>query len=422
MAKRYVDNAQNRRLGRVGKLHGTHVLHQDGSVSLNTTHIPAEPTRTYVDNGQNSGFGRMGQPIGGTHVLHQDRSVFLNTPAQPTRTYVDNAQNRGLGRVGQPIGTHVLHQDGRVSLNTPAQPTRSYVDNAQNRGLGRVGQPIGTHVLHQDGRVSLNTPAQPTRSYVDNAQNRGLGRVGKPIGTHVLHRDGQVTIQPAAHIRPPTASPAGFVGSLFSGGGVTVGYTPHNNLQPTSLSHFEPNQSAVADPHPVPIIGGNGSTPLMGGGTNGYGHVNTVPSPPVGDVYGRANAALTSLDGYGNIPTPPDSSSVFSDITAPIPLAGDVYDNVSTPPDEGTQLLNGIPAALARDGYETVRTPQVSRDGYGEGSNAAVAGRSGDYIDKSRQLHSKSKQGAGELDAGSHRSSKKGDEQIHQRVLSLVVS
>ena len=57
----YVDNAYNRRLGRVGKPVGTHVVHSDGSVEVSQVTHPGE--RCYVDNAHNRHLGRVGKPI-----------------------------------------------------------------------------------------------------------------------------------------------------------------------------------------------------------------------------------------------------------------------------------------------------------------------------------------------------------------------
>ena len=158
----------------------------------------------YVNNAQNRKLGRVGQPKG-THVVHKDGTVTGGAP----RVYVNNHENRRIGRAGQPLGTHVVQQDGRggqkvcaatatnpenraepldiFHSNVPVtQGPRLYVNNAENRHIGRVGKPLGTHVVHNNGNV-----AQGPRFYVDNEMNRLIGRAGQPVGTHVLHR-GQV--------------------------------------------------------------------------------------------------------------------------------------------------------------------------------------------------------------------------------------
>ena len=62
----------------------------------------------YVDNAYNRKLGRVGLPKG-AHVVHKDGTVTRGAP----RAYVDNAENRHIGRAGQPLGTHVVHKDDR---------------------------------------------------------------------------------------------------------------------------------------------------------------------------------------------------------------------------------------------------------------------------------------------------------------------
>ena len=246
----YVDNAYNRRVGRVGKPLGTHVIHSSTasavhSESTRSTLQSSSSSQCYVDNAYNRRVGRVGKPLG-THVIHSSTSsgagavhvsgytradgtqVSGYTRSSPRsssgtssgatsagqRCYVDNAYNRRLGRVGKPLGTHVVHSNGDVTRtdvrSIPTEPVcapvcairgqvaravaspaartpvqRCYVDNAYNRKLGRVGKPLETQCSPRE------------RTYVDNAYNRRLGRVGKPVppknaesqemlGTHTL--------------------------------------------------------------------------------------------------------------------------------------------------------------------------------------------------------------------------------------------
>ena len=144
----------------------------------------------YVDNAANRRLGRVGKPLG-SHVVSSSRSYgsSYGSSAGSTsqRCYVDNSYNRQLGRVGKPLGTHVVSRSGEVSISAEPRSSEStsqrcYVDNAYNRQLGRVGKPLGTHV------VSTNGAASGQRCYVNNAYNRRLGRVGKPLGTHVVSK------------------------------------------------------------------------------------------------------------------------------------------------------------------------------------------------------------------------------------------
>ena len=213
----YVDNAYNRRVGRVGKPLGTHVIHSS-TTSAGSTRSTLQSgscaSSCYVDNAYNRRVGRVGKPLG-THVIHSSSGADSShtraaVSSGSQRCYVDNAYNRKLGRVGKPLGTHIVHSNGQVTRTddiptvqvcavqgrqvahaTVASPAarapvqRCYVDNAYNRRMGRVGKPLETQ----------RSPRE--RTYVDNAHNRHLGRVGKRVpsknaesqeilGTHTL--------------------------------------------------------------------------------------------------------------------------------------------------------------------------------------------------------------------------------------------
>ncbi len=197
--------------------------------------------RFYVDNALNRRLGRVGMPIG-THVhrrgdpipradlqvgAHVHRLIDPPPPAPSSRVHVDNPINRHLGRVGLPVGEHVhrrgdpipradhamnLHVGAHVHRHIdpppPAPSSRVHVDNPMNRHLGRVGLPVGEHVhrhgepipradqattqhvgTHVHRRIDPLPPAPSSRVHVDNAMNRHLGRVGLPVGEHV-HRHG----------------------------------------------------------------------------------------------------------------------------------------------------------------------------------------------------------------------------------------
>lgn len=150
----YVDNAMNRALGRVGKPYGSHVLHSDGSVTIDFCNYkpgtaPVQCDANKASLGYVSGY------------------------------YVDNSR---LGRVGQPYGTHLLHPTNCIHIKPPPRSASQgislggYVDNSLNRHLGRVGKPYGTHVLHNDGTQSVSS----TTGHVD---------MSKPEPHHVVDRD-----------------------------------------------------------------------------------------------------------------------------------------------------------------------------------------------------------------------------------------
>ena len=116
----YVDNAYNRRLGRVGEPLGSHPVHSASPSSSSGA--------TYVDNSYNRELGRVGEPLG-SHPVHS-----ASPSSSSGATYVDNACNRKLGRVGESLGS------------LPAS-AKCYVDNPHNKRLGRVGKLIPPRYL-----------------------------------------------------------------------------------------------------------------------------------------------------------------------------------------------------------------------------------------------------------------------------------
>lgn len=78
--------------------------------------------RVYVDNAQNRKLGRVGLPIGSVPSAGpkaespkrasspRQSSVPRYPPPPVPRVYADNAQNRKLGRVGRPIGEATAHK------------------------------------------------------------------------------------------------------------------------------------------------------------------------------------------------------------------------------------------------------------------------------------------------------------------------
>ncbi|XP_053377018.1 uncharacterized protein LOC123530105 isoform X2 [Mercenaria mercenaria] len=242
----YVDNAKNRKLGRVGMPKGS---------------MPE--SKGAAGGGDRSGSStRRGQAAGPSgHVASQEHVAEQNPKPG---TYKDNYNNRKLGRVGLPIGSMVVSKSkgpnqaaekdsspanvktehtskigrgemyegskrengtGRRNTSYHEQPAytdtvcgksnggtascqnlqfnespdktvrpKVYVDNAQNRRLGRVGMAYGDAVIYNSG-PSSPTVATKTKVYVDNPQNRRLGRVGLPIGTKVFSSMTQSVVQ-----------------------------------------------------------------------------------------------------------------------------------------------------------------------------------------------------------------------------------
>ncbi|KAK3090079.1 hypothetical protein FSP39_008984 [Pinctada imbricata] len=106
--------------------------------------------RYYVDNAYNRRIGRVGLPVG-SFVVSKNSSF-----GSSGKTYVDNAYNRALGRVGMPHGSMVVSRDGSVSYNSTGVD-KTYVDNAYNRSLGRVGMPHGSMVVSRESSAKTAT-------------------------------------------------------------------------------------------------------------------------------------------------------------------------------------------------------------------------------------------------------------------------
>ena len=75
--------------------------------------LKIEPYTTYADNPNNRKLDRVSKPIG-SHVLRNNGTVTITPGA--IWTYKDNYLNRMLGRVGKPYGSHVLRSDGSVTV------------------------------------------------------------------------------------------------------------------------------------------------------------------------------------------------------------------------------------------------------------------------------------------------------------------
>ena len=137
-----------------------------------------------MNNAENRRLGRVGEALGS--MPHSRSST--KTPA--TSVYVDNAPNRAAGRVGLPYGSGASASSIKTGSVTQAKAERKYVDNAYNRRLNRVGLPLGSAVQSSSKSASASTQApaaapqtKEKRKYVDNAINRRLNRVGMPLGS-----------------------------------------------------------------------------------------------------------------------------------------------------------------------------------------------------------------------------------------------
>ncbi|XP_064620718.1 probable serine/threonine-protein kinase roco5 [Lineus longissimus] len=186
--KTYVDNSYNRSLGRVGMEHGTAVVSRSSASGVSSGYSGSP--KTYVDNSYNRSLGRVGMEHGTAVVSRSSASGVSSGYSGSPKTYVDNSYNRSLGRVGMEHGTAVVSRSSAsgVSSGYSGSP-KTYVDNSYNRSLGRVGMEHGTAVASRSSSAAYGNGASP-KTYVDNALNRSLGRVGLPHGTAVLSEFG----------------------------------------------------------------------------------------------------------------------------------------------------------------------------------------------------------------------------------------
>ena len=206
----YVDNAMNRRLGRVGMPYGSCV--QSSSRGSSCSSSSSRRDGSYVDNAMNRSLGRVGMPYGSCVQSSSQGSSCSSTSSTRDGSYVDNAMNRSLGRVGMPYGSCVQSSSRGFSYSSlsssqasSATPQKVYADNPYNRRIGRAGKEFGSHVVSKISTSSASASSTTSSSssvsqktYVDNSLNRRLSRVGKPHGSHVQHSDGSVTITPAS--------------------------------------------------------------------------------------------------------------------------------------------------------------------------------------------------------------------------------
>lgn len=166
MGKTYVDNALNRRLGRVGKPLGS--MPQSSSVSDANVH---------VDNAQNRQPGRVGQPYGSAAASEArgppKKTNARSTNTSTTRVNVDNSDNRSLRGASQPLGMSRISEQSEHSADTHSRTSRS-------------SSTVPKEVLKSDDKSTRDT-----KVYVDNATNRRLGRVGLPHGTAVVSKEGR---------------------------------------------------------------------------------------------------------------------------------------------------------------------------------------------------------------------------------------
>lgn len=164
----------------LGQPVGTHNVIVHNNAPGTATHSP----RVYVDNAENRRIGRAGQPVG-THIVHNNSTV---------REYVDNAENR---RAGQPVGTHVLHRSqGQEERQAPLVTTPYRVASLQ---LSTISSPTQNDRVQTSGQVSVSEShcitraEQAMRTHVHNnaygtetSGNQSQDRVSRPTPTAVV--------------------------------------------------------------------------------------------------------------------------------------------------------------------------------------------------------------------------------------------
>ncbi len=119
--------------------------------------------RVHVDNALNRRLGRVGMPHG-TCVHRRGDPI---PPAPSNRVHVDNAMNRSLGRVGLPVGEHV-HRRG--------DPIPNRVDNSTNQQViqrHRHSNPVPrTHSRAEAGNSNVGELTRTIGALTRNIRER----------------------------------------------------------------------------------------------------------------------------------------------------------------------------------------------------------------------------------------------------------
>ena len=257
----YVDNAMNRRLGRVGMPYGSCVQSSSRGSSCSSTSSGRDGS--YVDNAMNRRLGRVGMPYGSCVQSSSQGSSCSSTSSGRDGSYVDNAMNRRLGRVGMPYGSCVQSSSRGFSYSSlsssqasSATPQKVYADNDYNRRIGRAGKEFGSHVVSKISASSSSASASSTTSssssvsqktYVDNSLNRRLSRVGKPHGSHVQHSDGSVTITPASSSSASASSSTSSIDTSSVSQKTYVDNSLNRRLGCVGKPHGSPSPKLYAD-------------------------------------------------------------------------------------------------------------------------------------------------------------------------------
>ena len=246
--KTYVDNAYNRRLGRVGLPQGSAVVSRSSSRASRAESPPSSPFShsgcgTYVDNSYNRKLGRVGMEYGTAVVSRSSKNTsvasdidsiiygddypsYSSCGGASSGTYVDNTYNRKLGRVGMEYGTAVVSKSSKKSSVASSTDFTTYVDDYRGsiRGASRTGSETDVDDSH-NGRLDhvgmvtavVSKPSrEPSASstapkvYILNNQNCNLNLVEEENGSHPVSsnlKPRSATLLPATP-RPIPSVPA----------------------------------------------------------------------------------------------------------------------------------------------------------------------------------------------------------------------
>ncbi|OWF51580.1 hypothetical protein KP79_PYT24377 [Mizuhopecten yessoensis] len=105
--------------------------------------------RSYVNNAYNRRLGRVGMPLG-------------SMPVSSPKTYVGNSYNQSVGREGLKHGTALISKSSSQSPSVKVD-----VDNVFNRALGRVGMPLGSMTVSSEkSSTKTGSPVKRKESYI----------------------------------------------------------------------------------------------------------------------------------------------------------------------------------------------------------------------------------------------------------------
>ena len=188
--KTYADTPENRKLGRVGKPHGSMTVSKTGGVqssvsdaghrsspssSRDHVHSSAKSRITITETCMDKSSDRKQAKVGSLHGKSPSSAKrSANTASKLEKPPSGSEVTQKLPQSTVHVRTDTVNHDG----------LRVYKDNKFNRQLGRVGMLLGTMVY---SRKTKGSPIS-SRTYANNAVNRAAGRVGKPLGSQPICR------------------------------------------------------------------------------------------------------------------------------------------------------------------------------------------------------------------------------------------